>query len=135
MGGTDVPYVVKLYADPYSDTIMLGVQDNAADLNMVAWDGSGWGSVTTLDASTGFTYDVVPPEQMDRHGVGKVLYLGDPQALAELEAQDLRDDVHAAQAKLARAERALQAGDVAGADHDLDASEETLLGQIAARFG
>uniref|UniRef100_UPI000368A719 HAD-IIB family hydrolase n=1 Tax=Vreelandella stevensii TaxID=502821 RepID=UPI000368A719 len=41
----------------------------------------------SLHASTGFTYDVVPPEQMDRHGVGKVLYLGDPQALAELEAQ------------------------------------------------
>jgi len=56
MGGTDVPYVVKLYADPYSNTIMLGVQDNASDLNMVAWDGSGWGSVKTLDASTGFTY-------------------------------------------------------------------------------
>ena len=56
MGGTDVHYVVKLYADPYTNTIMLGVQDNAADLNMVAWDGSGWGSVNTLDASTGFTY-------------------------------------------------------------------------------
>jgi len=56
MGGTDVPYVVKLYADPYSNTIMLGVQDNASDLNMVAWDGSGWGSVNTLDAATGFTY-------------------------------------------------------------------------------
>ncbi|MGM0825563.1 MAG: Cof-type HAD-IIB family hydrolase [Pseudomonadota bacterium] len=40
----------------------------------------------SLHASTGFTYDVVPPAQMDSHGVGKVLYLGDPGALAELEA-------------------------------------------------
>ncbi|MBH1988336.1 MAG: DUF4347 domain-containing protein, partial [Burkholderiales bacterium] len=56
MGASDVPYVVKLYADPYSDTIMLGVQDSAADLNMAAWDGASWGSVNTLSAATGFTY-------------------------------------------------------------------------------
>ena len=41
----------------------------------------------SLHASTGFRYEVVPPEQMDANGVGKVLYLGDPDALAELEAQ------------------------------------------------
>ena len=41
----------------------------------------------SLHASTGFAYEVVPPEQMDANGVGKVLYLGDPDALAELEAQ------------------------------------------------
>ena len=41
----------------------------------------------SLHASTGFVYEVVPPEQMDASGVGKVLYLGDPDALAELEAQ------------------------------------------------
>lgn len=41
----------------------------------------------SLHASTGFVYDVVPPEQMDANGVGKVLYLGDPQALAQLEHQ------------------------------------------------
>ena len=56
MGGTDVPYVAKLYSDPYSNTIMLGVQDGASDLNMVTWDGSAWGTVTELDAATGHTY-------------------------------------------------------------------------------
>ncbi|CAH1041594.1 Cof-type HAD-IIB family hydrolase [Halomonas sp. TD01] len=41
----------------------------------------------SLHASTGFTYEVVPPEEMDAKGVGKVLYLGDPDSLAQLEAQ------------------------------------------------
>ncbi|RUR33466.1 HAD family hydrolase [Vreelandella andesensis] len=41
----------------------------------------------SLHASTGFTYEVVPPEEMDANGVGKVLYLGDPAALAQLEHQ------------------------------------------------
>ncbi|MGM0614835.1 MAG: Cof-type HAD-IIB family hydrolase [Pseudomonadota bacterium] len=41
----------------------------------------------SIHATTGFTYQVVPPEQMDATGVGKVLYLGDPAALAELETQ------------------------------------------------
>ncbi|MDP3534859.1 MAG: HAD family hydrolase [Halomonas sp.] len=40
----------------------------------------------SLHASTGFTYEVVPPEEMEASGVGKVLYLGDPKALAQLEA-------------------------------------------------
>ncbi|WP_434984867.1 HAD family hydrolase [Vreelandella zhaodongensis] len=40
----------------------------------------------SLHASTGFTYEVVPPEEMDAKGVGKVLYLGDPDSLAQLEA-------------------------------------------------
>ena len=41
----------------------------------------------SLHASTGFGYDVVPPDQMDINGVGKVLYLGDPEALKQLEEQ------------------------------------------------
>ncbi|SES09934.1 hypothetical protein SAMN04487958_10754 [Vreelandella subterranea] len=41
----------------------------------------------SLHASTGFRYAVVPPTQMDTNGVGKVLYLGDPAALKQLEAQ------------------------------------------------
>ncbi|MBR2514043.1 MAG: HAD family hydrolase [Halomonas sp.] len=40
----------------------------------------------SLHASTGFTYEVVPPEEMEASGVGKVLYLGDPTALKQLEA-------------------------------------------------
>jgi len=56
IGGTDIPYIVKLYADPYSNTIMMGVQDNAYDLNFVAWDGSAWGTVTELDNNTVFYY-------------------------------------------------------------------------------
>lgn len=48
---------------------------------------SGWHidaqapQLLSLHASTGFTYEVVPPAQMDINGVGKVLYLGDPVAL------------------------------------------------------
>lgn len=41
----------------------------------------------SLHASTGFRYEVVPPTQMDTNGVGKVLYLGDPAALKQLEVQ------------------------------------------------
>lgn len=41
----------------------------------------------SLHASTGFGYEVVPPAQMDTNSVGKVLYLGDPNALKQLEAQ------------------------------------------------
>ncbi|MCL5424760.1 HAD family hydrolase [Halomonas sp. NPDC076908] len=54
---------------------------------------SGWHidaeapQLLSLHASTGFTYDVVPPSQMDINGVGKVLYLGDPIALKKLENQ------------------------------------------------
>ncbi|TBO34334.1 DUF4347 domain-containing protein [Aquabacterium lacunae] len=53
MGDTDFAQVVKLYADPYSNTIMLGVQDQDADLTMAAWDGSAWGTATQLDSATG----------------------------------------------------------------------------------
>ncbi len=56
MGGTDKPYITKLYADPYTNTIMMGVQDSGSDLNFVAWNGSSWGTVTQLDAATGETY-------------------------------------------------------------------------------
>jgi hypothetical protein len=56
MGGTDKPYITKLYADPYTNTIMMGVQDSGSDLNFVAWNGSGWGTVTQLDGATGETY-------------------------------------------------------------------------------
>ncbi|HET6788936.1 MAG TPA: hypothetical protein VFH49_13310, partial [Aquabacterium sp.] len=56
VGGVDIPYVVKLYADPYTNTIMLGVQDNASDLSMVTWNGTAWGTVTVLDAATVHTY-------------------------------------------------------------------------------
>jgi predicted glycoside hydrolase/deacetylase ChbG (UPF0249 family) len=52
MGGTDITYAIKLYADPYSDTIMMGDQDGGYDLNFVAWDGSAWGTVSTLDSNT-----------------------------------------------------------------------------------
>jgi hypothetical protein len=53
MGDTDHAQVVKLYADPYSNTIMLGVQDVDADLTMAAWDGTSWGATTQLDSATG----------------------------------------------------------------------------------
>ncbi|MFZ5527605.1 MAG: DUF4347 domain-containing protein, partial [Pseudomonadota bacterium] len=56
MGGTDKPYITKLYADPYTNTIMMGVQDSGSDLNFVAWNGSSWGTVTQLDGATGETY-------------------------------------------------------------------------------
>ena len=56
MGGTDVPYVVKLFADPHSNSIMMGVQDNGQDLHYVLWNGSSWGAVQTQDANTGETY-------------------------------------------------------------------------------
>ena len=56
MGGTDVPYVVKLYADPHSNSVMMGVQDNAQDLHYVLWNGSSWGAVQTVETSTGETY-------------------------------------------------------------------------------
>ncbi|MDI1258673.1 Ig-like domain-containing protein [Aquabacterium sp.] len=56
LGGTDKPQVLKLFADPYTNTIMMGVQDDAQDLNFVAWDGSAWGTVTELDSATGHTY-------------------------------------------------------------------------------
>ncbi len=68
-GGTDIVYATKLWADPYSDTIMLGVQDGGLDLNMTAWDGSSWGTTTTIDSSTGeyyrenfaFAWNINPP--------------------------------------------------------------------------
>ncbi|MBT2788942.1 MULTISPECIES: Cof-type HAD-IIB family hydrolase [unclassified Halomonas] len=41
----------------------------------------------SLHATTGFGYQVVPPNQMDTNGVGKVLYLGDPKALKKLEGE------------------------------------------------
>ncbi|MDO9237872.1 MAG: DUF4347 domain-containing protein, partial [Aquabacterium sp.] len=56
MGASDVPYIVKLYSDPYSNTIMMGAQDAASDLNFATWDGSAWGAVTELDAATAHTY-------------------------------------------------------------------------------
>ncbi|AQU81704.1 MULTISPECIES: Cof-type HAD-IIB family hydrolase [unclassified Halomonas] len=54
---------------------------------------SGWHidaeapQLLSLHASTGFSYEVVHPAQMDPSGVGKVLYLGDPDALKQLEIQ------------------------------------------------
>ncbi|MBD3895759.1 HAD family hydrolase [Halomonas sp. ML-15] len=39
-----------------------------------------------LHAHTGFGYRVVDPALLDGQGVGKVLYIGDPEHLAELEA-------------------------------------------------
>ncbi|HEX5358260.1 MAG TPA: DUF4347 domain-containing protein, partial [Aquabacterium sp.] len=56
MGATDITYSLKLYSDPYSNTIMMADQDGGLDLNMVAWDGSAWGTVTTVDSSTGEHY-------------------------------------------------------------------------------
>ncbi|MDO9002609.1 MAG: DUF4347 domain-containing protein, partial [Aquabacterium sp.] len=56
MGASDAPQVLKLFSDPYTNTIMMGVQDDHQDLNFVAWDGSAWGVVTQLDADTGHTY-------------------------------------------------------------------------------
>lgn len=43
-----------------------------------------------LHAHTGFGYRVAPPEALDGEGVGKVLYIGDPERLALLEAEALR---------------------------------------------
>ena len=40
-----------------------------------------------LHAHTGFGYRVVAPESLDGEGVGKVLYIGAPARVAELEAQ------------------------------------------------
>ncbi|MDR5867575.1 Cof-type HAD-IIB family hydrolase [Halomonas koreensis] len=40
-----------------------------------------------LHVHTGFGYRVVAPERLDGEGVGKVLYIGDPEALGELEAE------------------------------------------------
>lgn len=42
-----------------------------------------------LHAHTGFGYRVVDPALLDGQGVGKVLYIGDPEHLAELEADIL----------------------------------------------
>ncbi|MCS2608873.1 HAD family hydrolase [Halomonas dongshanensis] len=42
-------------------------------------------SYLDMHASTGFVYDVVPPERMPTEGIGKVLYGGSPEALAEIE--------------------------------------------------
>jgi len=56
LGGTDVPNIVKLYADPYSNGVMMGVQDNALDLSFTLWDGSAWGTPTVLDSNTGEYY-------------------------------------------------------------------------------
>jgi Cof subfamily protein (haloacid dehalogenase superfamily) len=43
-----------------------------------------------LHAHTGFGYRVVAPESLDGQGVGKVLYIGEPVRVAELEAR-IRD--------------------------------------------
>jgi len=56
MGASDVPNIVKLYADPYSNGVLLGVQDNAQDLSFTLWDGNAWGTPTVLDSNTGETY-------------------------------------------------------------------------------
>ncbi|WP_447555731.1 HAD family hydrolase [Vreelandella sp. EE22] len=48
----------------------------------------------SMHAATGFVYQVVPPRDMPCEGIGKVLYGGAPEALAQIERQvlDISDD-------------------------------------------
>lgn len=56
-------------------------------------------------------------------------------ALAEHTVEALLDDIDSrVSSRVLRSALFSAARDVAGADHDLDAAEESLLGQIAARF-
>ncbi len=56
-------------------------------------------------------------------------------ALADHEVEELLDDIDSrVTSGVLRSALFSAARDVAGADHDLDAAEESLLGQIAARF-
>ncbi|NLF72109.1 MAG: DUF11 domain-containing protein, partial [Candidatus Anammoximicrobium sp.] len=52
-GDVDDPELsMTLDPNPISDQIMLLVQDNNEDLDQLVWDGTGWSSVTNLDADT-----------------------------------------------------------------------------------
>ncbi len=56
-------------------------------------------------------------------------------ALADHEVEELLDDIDSrVTSSVLRSALFSAARDVAGADHDLDAAEQSLLGQIAARF-
>jgi VCBS repeat-containing protein len=44
---------VNLYADPYSDRIMLAAQDNANDVHYMEWANGTWGSDNILSTNTG----------------------------------------------------------------------------------
>lgn len=82
-------------------------------------DDSGWESET-------FSFD-----QYLGQAMAKVR-----QAQANHAVEELLDDIDARVANhLLRAALFSAARDVAGADHDIDAEEQGLLGQIAARFG
>ena len=41
-----------LNADPYSDNIMLSVQDQDSDVSYICWDGTSWGAATELATET-----------------------------------------------------------------------------------
>lgn len=82
-------------------------------------DDSGWESET-------FSFD-----QYLGRAMAKVR-----QAQADHAVEELLDDIDGRVANhLLRAALFSAARDVAGADHDIDAEEQGLLGQIAARFG
>jgi len=61
---------IMLDADPYSDELMLSVQDDGSDLNLARWDGSSWGTLTELETNTNdvknqpflFLWDIHTPQ-------------------------------------------------------------------------
>ncbi len=44
---------MTLSADPFSNQIMLAVQDDGSDLNFVLWNGSSWGTPVEQETNTG----------------------------------------------------------------------------------
>ncbi|HAA45991.1 MAG: hypothetical protein XD36_0359 [Halomonas sp. 54_146] len=79
------------HVDPEHAKTLIGLA-RPPQVRLSLYRESGWHidaeapQLLSLHASTGFRYTVVPPAQMDTNGVGKVLYLGDPTALKQLEA-------------------------------------------------
>ncbi len=61
--GAHVAWWMRLAPDPYSDNIMLGIQDSGSDLNTSLWNGAAWdGTGTEHDPSvedTSRTFDLV----------------------------------------------------------------------------
>ena len=50
-----IPNSMTLTSDPYSNHIMLSVQDGDNDLHFIQWDGSSWGTDNELESNTGET--------------------------------------------------------------------------------
>lgn len=49
------PGVLRLYADPANNQLMLGVQNTSGALSFTAWTGTEWGTTTTVASATGST--------------------------------------------------------------------------------